>query len=358
MSASRPVETARAGIAHLDTGVAPALVARVVDSLHLDPRGRPLDSFPADDNGHGTATASLVLESAPDGAGLYVVKALDGGDVVTRILSGLCWIATRPVRVACLAIGVKRRTPIFGPALAALRARDILPVVSVGNGGAGRAFSPGWYPGVLSVGAVDDEGEVHARSGSDNDRQTRCLAPALLAPGVDVLAMTPTGRRRRFTGTSMAAATVAGHVATLLQEFPRCSVHQIERALLDTALPSACGRRHHYRDGVVQLDAARRWLTQAPAVVARRVPELVGREAFVDPRLMRQCRRTEGPVRGLLQWRAGAEHILDGVDGERVRTMPLARTAVLRAAPGVWRGLQSAPEVCAVHAADIDFLNA
>ena len=234
-------------VGHLDTGVEtthPALGGRVASFAEFDAEGTLLsDARPHDTGIHGTHTAGLICGSAASGQAIGVAPdarlcsgvVIEGGHVLARVLSGIDWMFDCDVRVVCLSLGIPGYHPLFEVALARLRQRDVLVVCPIGNGGRAAACSPALYPGVLAVGATDQEDRVARFSGDGRLRRGVGAKPSLVAPGAGVLSSEPGGRIGMRDGTSMAAAYVAGVAALLFQARPDATVDEVECALLDSA---------------------------------------------------------------------------------------------------------------------------
>lgn len=254
------------GIGILDTGCmtkAATLRKGLRAYVNVDRLGRlEKNAFPDDVDGHGTHLAGIVLDEFPD-AQLYVGQVIDGGKTISRVLTGMYWLLSQPVSVVSLSIGFQEMTPVFFPMLELMREQDILPVVSIGNGGAGNAFTPGWYPNVLSVGSISSRGNVSSFSGSYHpDQQIDCYKPDLLSIGEKVWSYSLDGTREKRSGTSMANAKVAAIAGRLKAEFPEMGANQIEWAMKRSAQPPTCNMSHKYRHGIVDMDRARKELDQ------------------------------------------------------------------------------------------------
>ena len=107
---------------------------------------------------------------------------------------------------------------------------DVVLVAGAGNEGAGinRPEVPALCPGVIAVGAIDEQG----RPWSDTQRQNYV---DLAAPGVDIVALDKQGNAGPGDGTSNSAALVSGAVALLRARFPDMPARQIVTRLLATA---------------------------------------------------------------------------------------------------------------------------
>jgi subtilisin family serine protease len=221
---ARPIPTRRA------TGTAGAgVTAYVLDSgvraTHGELRGRArsgwdfvdADATADDCHGHGTHVAGVVAGltyGAAPGAGIVAVRVLNCDAVGTTadVLAGIDWIHRQARRPAVVVAGFSSDHPDFmlSYAVQASIEAGIVYVVSAGapddDGACGR--SPAVVRTAITVGM---------RPGPDSNRDG-CVD--LHAPGRDVVAAesggdTATGAR---SGTSVAAAGVAGGVAVMLGE--------------------------------------------------------------------------------------------------------------------------------------------
>ncbi len=153
-----------------------------------------------------------------------------------------------------------------------LRAAGISVSYSAGNAGPAIAssVSPANYPGNLSVGAVDEQSSVAPFSSRGPSACDGALFPAVVAPGVDVrtAALTFGGlfpdAYLDVTGTSFAAAHVAGGMALLKSVAPQATAQAIEAALRETSLDLGTpGGDNDSGHGLIDLVAAAQWLDQS-----------------------------------------------------------------------------------------------
>jgi subtilisin family serine protease len=118
---------------------------------------------------------------------------------------------------------------VIGRSLAQARRKGIVLVAAAGNAG---ADSPPLYPAadpnVIAVSATDVDD--HLLDVANRGRQI-----AVAAPGVDVLLPAPGGRYQIATGTSFAAAHVAGIAALMLAKNPQLGPEQVRTILTTTA---------------------------------------------------------------------------------------------------------------------------
>ncbi len=133
---------------------------------------------------------------------------------------------------------------IFAPAVEALKSSGIYVVVSAGNDGpkcGSLKDPPAIYPEVLSVGAVEQSGQLAyfssvgpfpAALGEKNK-------PDLVAPGVSVVSSMPENTYAEMSGTSMAGPHVAGAVALMWSANPDLigEIDLTTRLLIESADP-------------------------------------------------------------------------------------------------------------------------
>ena len=245
-------------VGHLDTGVDgshPALRGRVAAFMEFDHDGFPVtQADPKDSGSHGTHTAGVICGGEEDHLSIGVAPeaelcsgmVIEGGKSLVRVLAGLDWMFDCQVRVLCLSLGIPIYNPLFEIVLSRLKRAGVLVVAPAGNRGSGRSCSPANYPGVIAVGATGSSDSVARFSGSQQfKRAADFVKPNLVAPGVDILSAKPGGGLQTRSGTSMAAAHVAGVAALLVQARSRATAAEVEAALLTTCtpLPEASGYR-------------------------------------------------------------------------------------------------------------------
>lgn len=292
----RGVDGRGVGIAVIDTGVSPvsALRGRVHTGVDLSGSGTTDDAY-----GHGTAFAGLaaggLIGNRPvgvaPGAHIVPIRAAgpDGAADVSNLLAAMQWAVSfadeHDIRIVMLAVGTDAdtswRRDILNRAVQRAWASGLVVVTSVGNRGPqrGTVAKPADDPWVLSVGAADTRGTVEPadnRIATFSSRgpvpEEAAPKPDVLAPGVDVTTLRAPGsfvdrsypgaaidhQRVRASGTSLAAATVAGAAALLLQENPRRTPADVRRALLSTAGRRPVGESGNVGRGIIDVDAAAR----------------------------------------------------------------------------------------------------
>lgn len=217
----------------------------------------------ADDNGHGTFVAGVVIAAAdnsgPSGTGnvdvrILPVKVLDctGEGRASQAAAGIRYAARAGARVIVVAFSGTLDSPALREAIAdAQQSYGALIVAAAGNDGSAEAQFPSAYPGVLGVGGtgvVRGNGEVdyfqHAPFSNQSD------AVSLLAPAVGIVGPVPRmlcGHRdwtclagepyAYASGTSYATPLVAGAAALLFAYDSSLTPHGAIQLLIGTANP-------------------------------------------------------------------------------------------------------------------------
>lgn len=297
-------------VALVDTGVAPVPGLdddRIIGGPDLSfesqaPGTRYVDGF-----GHGTHMAGIIAGRDPEfdrrtpsalqfngvapDANLLNIKVAtgDGGTDVSQVIAAIDWVTEHKddngldIRVLNLSYGTESVQPWQVDPLA--RAvenawnKGIVVVVAAGNGGAGasRLTMPAIDPHVIAVGAVDHRGTMNPTDDAVADFTSAgnvFRRPDVLAPGKSVVSLRVpgsfadiehpegriagdrTGRFFRGSGTSQAAAVVAGQVALLLEKNPSLTPDQVKGLLMATARPLQLDRSPVQGAGVTDVNAA------------------------------------------------------------------------------------------------------
>lgn len=290
-------------VATLDTGVDlanPDLAARWRggNNSWFDPYGQH-PAGPVDLDGHGTATAGLVVGGSDGGssygmapgASLIAARVFDdrGAVTTTALHQAFQWVldpdhdpgtsdAPRVVNGSWVLGAGPSCNLTLQPDVQALRAAGILPVFSAGNFGPTTASSssPANYPEALSVGAVDasDVVWVYSASGPSSCGGRARGFPDLVAPGVSVRSADRFGGYQYVTGTSVAAPHVAGAAALLAGAHPGLQVSTLETALTATAADlGPAGIDDRYGHGRLDVVAAEAWAASAPDFALSAAPQ-------------------------------------------------------------------------------------
>ncbi|KWT56578.1 type VII secretion-associated serine protease mycosin [Streptomyces albus subsp. albus] len=232
------------------------------------PKGKPT----VDQVGHGTKVAGIIAARAKSGSGFYGIAPgatiipfqqtdKEKGGTADSLAKAINDAVAAGVDIINISQGTNANPALLGPLRAAItnaEAKDVLIVVSAGNGGASGA-EQSMYPAafensnVLAVGASDRNNEraPFSQAGSFVD---------IAAPGVDMVSTVPKGGNCVDQGTSFAAPYAAGAAALLIgrnkaehQEWkPREIIWHLEK----TAERVRKNRDHNIGWGVVDPVAA------------------------------------------------------------------------------------------------------
>jgi len=242
----------------LDTAGDPIKIAAQWDFVDNDSVASPESDDPLDQHEHGTLILGILaanrhremIGSAPD-AEFILLKAEDGE---TEYFLEEKWFAAAleyaerngaDVVTSSLVLyqgydssDVNGRTSIMAQAWNLAVGNGVIGLQGGGNSGhdddpsTHHLLPPAGAPGVITVGAVDSEGEI-AFFSSDGLRVEGTEKPELLAWGDGTASISPyqAGGYTLSNGTSMATPLLAGGVACLLQAHPDWSVQQMKDAL-------------------------------------------------------------------------------------------------------------------------------
>ena len=307
-------------VAMIDTGVVPVEGLTVADKVingpdisfeSQIPELRYLDAY-----GHGTHVAGIIAgrdaaglptKREPDrfagvapGARIVNVKVADAGGVtdVSQVLAAIDWVVQHRnsdglnIRVLNLSFGTDgvqdyRLDPLTYAVEVAWR-KGIVVVTAAGNEGFGSAKlnNPAYDPFVMAVGAADTRGTVRANDDVVPDWSSRgdgARNPDLVAPGRSIVSLRNPGslvddlhpegyvseRFFRGSGTSQAAAVVAGASAILLEQRPDLSPDQVKAILTSTASSLKKSDPVGQGSGMIDLEAALRARTPSASSAAQ-----------------------------------------------------------------------------------------
>lgn len=218
----------------LDTGVTathPELNGRADEVAAFASQG----SADADCNGHGThvagIAAGLTVGVAP-GATVHAVRVAgcDGTGELSDLAAAVDWVKDHHATPAVVIIGTTSGlSPSLDAAIHGLLAGGVTIVGPAGNAAQDACGTmPAASAGVLAVGATTYEDAILATS-----NRGRCVE--LFAPGALVRSAWNDGGYRLGSGTSQAAAHVAGAAALFLEARPSASPTTVADALLGNA---------------------------------------------------------------------------------------------------------------------------
>jgi hypothetical protein len=254
-------------VAVLDTGVDgqnPDLVGKVVRQTNLctdypycyDPNPNNGNTADLDDNGHGTHVSGILAADTDNGTGIASLgqnvsidayKVLDAqgngdtADVATGIYDAV-QAGDRVISMSLANYSCNQQPSSCGPdpdeqkAVEYAIAHNVAVVAAAGNGNPGDngLTYPASYPGVLAVGATDDNAalEFYSQWGP---------AANIAAPGNNIISTWNDGGLRRLSGTSMATPEVSAAAALLVSNRPSLTSEQITELLQADVSPMRGG---------------------------------------------------------------------------------------------------------------------
>lgn len=257
-------------VAIVESGVAPipdlkAALLPTVDMVDTEATGHK----DYDENGHGTVMASVIASSgeetgflgiAPEARIIPVV--LDRGAFrITdgRLARGIKRAVDSGAKVLNMSFGIEAGDvaggcpEIIQDAIQYVVDKGGIVVAAAGNEGrsTNAVDYPGACPGVVTVGAVDEDDQAWP----DSQRQPYI---DVAAPGVDNLGIDKNDEVIIGSGTSFSTAMTSGAIALVWSRFPKLSNRQVVARILATlGEPPPGGKRDQQRGfGRVRLDAA------------------------------------------------------------------------------------------------------
>jgi len=222
------------------------------------------DTDTSDDEGHGTAVAGIIAAQGNNGLGvagtcwqcrIMPVKVLgsDGTGTDSEVASGIVWAADHGAGVINLSLGGPDSSQTEADAVSYAENRGVVVVAAAGNDHQWQVPEyPAAYPGVISVGAVDNTDQyydfsnwgswvqVDAPGCTNTTHLSDIVRPdslyyyvALNNPSVSYYSPTPS----QFCGTSAAAPFVAGLAGLARSYNPSASALSVVNAIEQTAHP-------------------------------------------------------------------------------------------------------------------------
>lgn len=234
-------------LAVLDTGIAmnhPEFAGRLVKQYNILTLGA---TDPADDNGHGTAVASIAAATGGGGqliAGVdwqckimpvKVIKA-NGSAAYSDIISGLSYAASNGAKVINLSVAGTAVSQALQDAVSNAQAQGAIVVASMGNDNTDTTTTPYYpaaYSNVIAVGATNSKDQravpfYSGEAGSNYGGKIDFVAPGDLLIG---LSYSDPTQVTAWSGTSVAAPIVSGTITLMLAVNPALTFDQVYAVL-------------------------------------------------------------------------------------------------------------------------------
>ncbi len=190
----------------------------------------------ADDStqlGHGTAVASIISGNHPSTLGvapaadILSIRITDdqGASNSFTLAEGIIAAVDGGAQIINISMGSEGNSIVVADAVAYAQDRGIIIVASSGNEGHTTPAYPAAYDGVISVGAIEANGD-HLDFSNTGENLT------IVAPGYEVNAAWGEDQLTAFTGTSASAPFVSGAIAAVMSENPGYTAQQATNLIL------------------------------------------------------------------------------------------------------------------------------
>lgn len=224
----------------LDTGVDRDALAGQLASLPDQETGDFVHDTPdatsdTDCQGHGTHLAGLVVgreTGVASAARLFSLRVAGctGRGTPRASIEALRWLEKHAVAPSVVLMSLQYRdAPELGPLVTRLIDAGHVVVTAAGETLEDACtLQPSGADGVLSIAAVDSDDVARERS-----NWGRCIS--MWAPGSEISSLGPSNASVTKSGSSVAAALVAGAAAIYLSSHPLASAADVKAALLEEA---------------------------------------------------------------------------------------------------------------------------
>ncbi|MCX8112130.1 MAG: S8 family serine peptidase [Bacteroidia bacterium] len=212
-------------------------VPRIGDNLGFDP-------LPHDENGHGTAMASLIaarsdlspISGLSPGARLMILRCFnaEGYGEDDDIARAIVYAAENGARIINCSFGDRLPSRMMHAAIQYAAARGCVIIAASGNGTGHEPHFPSGFPEVIAIGglAYDESSGKHYLWPLSGYYRVDWVAPADRLP-----VLLPNGTVRSLSGTSLAAALSSAAAALLLSQYPHLSREGVRATFSSRAIP-------------------------------------------------------------------------------------------------------------------------
>lgn len=218
-----------------------------------------------DDNGHGTMVAGIIGANKDNSKGiagivqhakLLIIKANNVDKDYTAedeseqfsestVAEAIHYARINGADIINLSLGTDSTNTVTANAIQQAIDAGIIIIGASGNDGDQTKYYPASYPGVISVGSIDDTLTISSFS-NHND------AVDFTAPGSFIVSTSLNNGYMNGSGTSFAAPQVTGVVALMISYYPSLSSDAIISQLTSTAIDrGTIGYDHYYGYGVI-----------------------------------------------------------------------------------------------------------
>ncbi|MBQ4625859.1 MAG: leucine-rich repeat protein [Clostridia bacterium] len=227
---------ARTVVAVIDTGVNPdhEFLEGRIEPTKINTSNSGIRNDSRDDNGHGTAVASVIVDSTLDNIIVRPYKVLDrySDGTIISVAAGINCAVDDGVDVINLSLCFEENSPVLEEAVRNAYEKDIVVVGAAGNHGSDEPHYPAAYDEIISVSAINQSNII---ANFSNYGEYIDFA----APGVNIKVANITGGYVFLNGTSFSAPFVAALAATCRGVDPNGSAEDIEEVLRQNAVKIA-----------------------------------------------------------------------------------------------------------------------
>lgn len=207
------------------------------------------------EGGHGTAVASLAAGQSADAQGVAPAASLlsirvadnDGKSDSFTVARGILAAVDAGAKIVNISLGGYGTNFALDYAIDYATTRGVVLVAAAGNDQAAQLTWPAADPRVVSVGAVDANGQQVIFSNSGEQLK-------ITAPGLALQTAWSDGTRVNFSGTSGSAPVVSGSIAAMMSQNPELTAVQAWQILQTHANEAGRpGTDADYGNGVLNL---------------------------------------------------------------------------------------------------------